>query len=169
MAIPANRVTRFRGVAPGYKLAISEIKPHFQRDVEIKGNIELEPWTFEPYADVIEDLENRFSPQRYGRYPQLLEPSSWVEIHEEEAILRYQREGNDVWRWTAWDSFELANGIRAYLLSRYPDRVQDVALCLIERPSTISEEYTPTQRHVVPCVIFGACPKPCRRGGVCWL
>ena len=163
VAIPANRVTRFRALAPGYRLGMSEIKPHFQRDAEIKGNIELDPWHFGPYADIIEDLESRFPLQRYGRYPQLLESSSWVEIHEEEAILRYRREGDDVWRWTAWDSFELSYGIRAYLLNRYPDLVQDVALCLIERPSVIGEEHTPTQRHVVPWVIFRACPEPCRR------
>jgi hypothetical protein len=46
-------------------------------------------------------------------------------------FLRYQREGDDVWRRTAWDSFELAYGVQVYLLSRYPNRVHDVALCLI--------------------------------------
>jgi len=152
--IPANRVSTLIILAPGYIALEQQIKPHYQRDATLNMDIPLQPVDLERYDPILDDLTAAFSQASYGLYPRLLAESTRIVVQDGMAVMRYPRLQGSVEEWPEWDGFEIACGVRAYLESQYPDQVTEVLLNAVEVPSSIGDEFHPTQRLVVPWVIF---------------
>jgi hypothetical protein len=152
--IPANRVSTLTILAPGYIALEQQIKPHYQRDATLNMDIPLQPVDLERYRPILDDLRAAFSQATYGLYPRLVAESTRIGVQDGVATMRYPRLQGSVEEWPEWDGFEIAYGERAYLERQYPDQVTEVLLNAVDVPSSIGDEFHPTQHLVVPWVIF---------------
>ncbi len=152
--ISANRVSTLTIVAPGYIALEQQMKPHYRRDATLTMDIPLEPVDLERYRPILDDLRAAFGQATYGLYPRLVAESTRIVVQDGIAVMRYPRLQGSIEEWPEWDGFEVAYGVRTYLESRYPDQVTEVLLNAVEVPSSIGDEFHPTQHLVVPWVIF---------------
>jgi hypothetical protein len=152
--IPANRVSTLTILAPGYIALEQQIKPHYQRDATLNMDIPLQPVDLERYRPILDDLTAAFGRASYGLYPRLVAEPTRIGVQDGVATMRYPRLQGSVEEWPEWDGFEVAYGVRAYLESQYPDQVTEVLLNAVDVPSSIGDEFHPTQHLVVPWVIF---------------
>ena len=160
--IPANRVSTLTIVAPGYTALEQEMKPHYQRNVTLTMDIPLEPVDLEAYRPILDDLIATFSGGTYGLYSRLTAESTRIVVEKGLAVMRYPRLEGNVETWPEWEGFEVAYGVRAYLLGkswterseRHPDQVKEVWLNAVDVPATVGDEISLTQHLVVAWVLF---------------
>jgi hypothetical protein len=166
--VPAERPIRFTIHAPGYAPVDKVMVPHYQRDAHLSMEIPLTPAGLpEADAQILVMMREAVEGIDYGFAPLLLDPSARVVIlpspasgrgdggEGQVAYLTYPTQPADPLNWPTMDCFAFAYAVRRHLLSEFPDDVADVALALVELPSTLGDDYTSlTARHVYAWVTF---------------